>query len=157
MYFVLTLPCVRLYAGFFKELEPRIKPLSMAQILVEVSTQYKPAEGIAFLENKCRDYKGTNDAYALLKVRTRSGRSVNPFVTLISSHPQTVVAHMYVVDAQPHFDKAKEILAEEQTLLDTAIGVDPVVYSSFYRVLSIFHKSQVHAGEFYKAGLLYLA
>jgi hypothetical protein len=27
-----------------------------------------------------------------------------------------------------------------QALLDTAIGIDPVVYSQFYRVLSIFHK-----------------
>jgi hypothetical protein len=92
------------------------------------------------------------------------------------------------------------VLSEVQALLDTAIGIDPVVYSQFYRVLSIFHKvscfvlfmddshefwcvagphvgliarllsflsllslsirllqNQSHAGEFYKAGLLYLA
>ncbi len=59
-------------------------------------------------------------------------------------------------------------------MLDGALGLDPLVYSNFYRVLAIFHKSQVHAGEFYKyvyfvwdccvsfmlsnrAGLLYLA
>lgn len=91
-------------------------------------------QGIAFLEGKCRDYKGVAEPSALLK---------------------TVIAHMHVVASQ--FDKAKEILSEVQGVLDTAIGIDPSVYSQFYRVLSIFHKNQVHAGEFYKAGLLYLA
>jgi hypothetical protein len=127
---------IRLYDGFFKELEPRIKPLSMSQILVEVSTQYKATEGIAFLEGKCRDFKGVTDAFALLK---------------------TVIAHMYVLADDKQYEKAKAILAEVQALLDHAIGIDPVVYSGFYRVLAVFHKNQDHAGEFYKAGLLYLA
>jgi hypothetical protein len=35
-------------------------------------------------------------------------------------------------------------------MLDGALGLDPLVYSNFYRVLAIFHKNQVHAGEFYK-------
>ena len=62
-------------------------------------------------------------------------------------------------------------------MLDGALGLDPLVFSNFYRVLAIFHKSQVHAGKFYqvtkqgflmenvfvisklekKSGLLYLA
>jgi 26S proteasome regulatory subunit N9 len=107
----------------------------MAQIVVAVASGYKSLEEqIAFLEKKANDLKASSDSYALLK---------------------TVAASSYT--SLKNFEKAKHVLEEVQAMLDGALGLDPLVYSNFYRVLAIFHKNQVHAGEFYKAGLLYLA
>lgn len=126
---------LKLYNGFLKELEPKVKPLSMAVIIVQVSSQFKtPEEAIEFLEKKKKDFKGNNESYALL-----------------------VTAQARVYGSEKNFDKAKELLEEVQHVIDNNLGIDPMVSSQYYRVLAIHHKDQVNAGEFYKAGLLYLA
>ncbi len=120
---------------FFRDLESRSKPLSMAQIIVAVAQHLRsPPEQIAFLEKKANDLKASQDSYCLL-LSTAAGAYTN----------------------EKNFDKAKATLAQVETLLNGALGLDPLVYSSYYRVLAIYHKAQVLAGEFYKAGLLYLA
>jgi hypothetical protein len=120
---------------FFRDLESRSKPLSMAQLFVAVAQHYRsPAEQIAFLEKKANDLKGNQDSHCLL-LATAAGAYTN----------------------EKNFEKAKTTLAQVEAQLNGALGLDPLVYSSYYRVLAIYHKAQVQAGEFYKAGLLYLA
>lgn len=103
--------------------------------MVAVAQQHKtPAEQIAFLEKKANDLKANPDSLCLLL---------------------STAAAAYT--AEKNFDKAKTTLERVESLLNGAFGLDPIVYSTFYRVLAVFHKAQVHAGEFYKAGLLYLA
>ena len=108
----------------------------MAQIAVATASQYKDGqEAIAFLRGKAADLKPASvDSYVLL---------------------MTMAANNYA--AAQAYDEAKVILEELQAVLDASLGLDPIVYSQFYRVLAIFHKNQVHAAQFYRAGLLYLA
>lgn len=126
---------IRLYAGFFKELEPRAKPLSMAQIIVAVAAQYKNvAEGITFLEGKAKDFKGTAEANALL------------VVAIADSH---ILAKS--------FDKAKESLSSIEAVVESSLGVDPLVHSTYYRSWARLYQAQSLAAEFYKSALLFLA
>lgn len=127
---------ITLYNGFLKELESRVKALSMAQILVQVAGQYPNVkEGISFLEQKATEFKkNSTEAYALLL---------------------SMSAQMHTIERS--FDRARDLLQEVETLVNDSLGIDPLVYSQFYRVLAVFHKSQTRAGEFYRAGLLYLA
>ena len=107
----------------------------MAQIAIAQAGQHANAdEAVAFLEQKAADLKADTDSYALLK---------------------TMAASNYT--AAKKFDEAKVALEEVQGILEGSLGLDPVVYSQYYRILSIYHKEQVHAGQFYKSGLLYLA
>lgn len=107
----------------------------MAQIAIATASQYKNAsEAVGFLEQKAKDLKANTDSYALLL---------------------TMAANNYISESK--FDQAKALLEQVQGILDGSLGLDPMVYSQFYRILAVFHKNQVHAGDFYKAGLLYLA
>ena len=107
----------------------------MALMIVQVSSQYKSAKDAnEFLEKKIKDFRGSNESYALL---------------------MTANAHIYATER--NFERAKEVLGEVQQVIDNNLGIDPMVFSQYYRVLAMYHKNQVNAGEFYKAGLLYLA
>jgi hypothetical protein len=81
-----------LYGSFFKELEARSKPLSMAQIVAAVASGYKSAaEQIVFLEKKASDLKASPDSFALLS---------------------TLAASSYINER--NFDKAKQLLEQVQ-------------------------------------------
>ena len=120
---------------FFKELEPKANALSMAQIAVAVAGQLKQAsEAVAFLQQKAKDLEADRDAHALL-------------LTMAASN----------LSAGKQFAEAKALLEQVALILDGALGLDSLVYSQYYRVLAVFHKDQVHAGDFFRSGLLYLA
>ena len=135
------LELISLYNGFLKDMEPKVKALSAAQILVAVSSGFaNPLEGIAFLESKAAALSKNDaqhqDSYCLL---------------------QTVIAAMFTTAGE--LEKAQLALATAKAAIDGAMGMDPVVVAQFHRATALFHKARgvPDAGLFYRAGLLYLA
>jgi len=53
-------------------------------------------------------------------------------------------------------EETRTITDKVAAILDTMAGADPLVYSAFYRVLSLYFKKKVAPTEFYRNSLLYL-
>jgi 26S proteasome regulatory subunit N9 len=53
-------------------------------------------------------------------------------------------------------DDTKALTDKIAGILDTITGADPIVYSAFYRVLSLYYKRKVAPTEFYRNSLLFL-
>jgi 26S proteasome regulatory subunit N9 len=53
-------------------------------------------------------------------------------------------------------DACKQFTEEASAILDTISGADPIVYSSYYRALSVYYKVKVAPTEFYRNSLMYL-
>ena len=127
---------IQMYKVFLKDLEVRLKPLKMAEILVLVSSQFKSVkDGVQFLTDKGKNIMNVS----------------KPAKCLITS----VIALLYVFDNQ--LEKAKTLIEECSVVIDNQLGLDSIVFSRYYQVVSVYYKELLRAGDFYKSALLYLA
>lgn len=58
---------------------------------------------------------------------------------------------------QGDYNKCQDLLKEVEEALKFLTDVDRVVYSQFYKVTALFYRRKERFGEFYKAGLQFLA
>ncbi|XP_076054703.1 regulatory particle non-ATPase 9 [Oratosquilla oratoria] len=123
-----------LYNNVVSELENKINPLSLMEIVAEVSTQYKdPNEALTFVEKTAPKVKDHKEAKVLCNV-------VNAGILLHRIKDQ---------------QKTKKMLEETEKMLDEIDGVASV-HGKFYLLASdLYCQSGAHA-DFYRASLRYL-
>lgn len=128
---------VRLYEGYIKSLETKIRPLSLSQIIIVVSRQMAASDiaaAITFLEQKAQKLSDNVSACSLVDI-TRA---------------QLIVTQRRLHDA-------KELLDLVFNRLSDSSGINTLVWVHYYRVLGVYHKRNVDAGQFYRAAISYLA
>eukprot|EP01116_Phalansterium_solitarium_P018504 TRINITY_DN4916_c0_g1_i1.p1 TRINITY_DN4916_c0_g1~~TRINITY_DN4916_c0_g1_i1.p1 ORF type:complete len:396 (-),score=149.29 TRINITY_DN4916_c0_g1_i1:355-1518(-) len=127
---------VRLYEHFIRDFETRLNQLSLAKMLVVISKRIPDiAEAVAFLQNASKRISkdSEKEAYA---------------------YAQSHVAFFKL--RQNQLDEVKQMTDAISAILESITGIDSVVYSAFYRVMSDYFKARVSPTDFYKNSLLYL-
>jgi len=127
---------VVLYERFIKTFETKLSQLELAKILLSIVKRVSdPVSVTKYLEGFAQQLNPEKDldAFALTK------------------------AECALVKFQlGQGEGAKKDLDLIHTKLESKTGLDPGVYSSYYKALSIHFKAKVQSSEFYKNGLMYL-
>eukprot|EP00027_Filamoeba_sp_ATCC50430_P007020 CAMPEP_0168558914 /NCGR_PEP_ID=MMETSP0413-20121227/10234_1 /TAXON_ID=136452 /ORGANISM="Filamoeba nolandi, Strain NC-AS-23-1" /LENGTH=387 /DNA_ID=CAMNT_0008590087 /DNA_START=79 /DNA_END=1239 /DNA_ORIENTATION=+ len=126
---------IQLYENFIKDFETKINQFRFVKIILSINrTNADQNEAAAFLQ----------------KIADKLSQTEKEATALIISE----IAWIRI--KQDRLDESKELAEKANTALGTITGADPLVYSSYYRVLAMYHKRKVTPTEFYKASLMYL-
>jgi len=130
---------IQLYTNFIKTFESKLNQLTLAKILVVMSKSIvDDNEAVQFLDA----------AATKLKL---ADQSVEPSLLL-----RAVIAQLKLKDTK-NVEECKKLLESIQETLDGVTGVDPVVYSNFYRAQAEYYKIRDRLAEYYRFALLYLS
>lgn len=131
---------VQLYERFITDFELKLNLLTLAQIVVEISTLYQDrAVAIKFLEQlvaKLTEAKLPRAQQPILYARMQ--------IAMQKLHSGDVLV-------------CKEMLEEGKSALDSMSEVDPSVHALVHLVSSLYYKARQDFAEYYKSGMLYLA
>lgn len=123
---------MELYDCLVKDIADRINPLSLAKIVIKISSFSAAPDAIAFLEP--------------IKLKVASSNVATICIT-------TVFAELYIT--QQKNDQALELLNKCKAELDNLSGVTTVL-AEYYRVSALLHKIKGLFAEFYNDSLHYL-
>jgi len=125
---------LELYENFIQDFEMRINPLSLAEIIVVVTTQITdPKEAVAFIEKQEPKVKASKVAVSLFKIAKAS----------------------VYLRVEKNVDETKKLLEEVDDILASIDGVSSV-HGRFYLVQSELYKTINDVALYYKSALKFL-
>jgi len=126
-----------IYERFIKDFEIKINQLKLVKLALSIMTHFSNAQTCATFLQKLADKihpDAEKEAYCLALSE----------VALLQLTKLNLA------------DESKVIADKVGAILEKITGADPVVYSSYYRYLSLYYKLKVVPTEFYKNSLMYL-
>jgi len=127
---------VELYERFIRDFESKMNQLELVKIVILIVRQIPDREqAIQWFQKISEKINPNNEKEA--------------YVYILSE-----IAWLKVLGDQ--MDDTRTLTDKVGSILDTMTGADPIVYSAYYRVLSLYYKKKVAPTEFYRNSLLYL-
>jgi len=129
---------IPLYTNFIKSFETKLNQLTLSKILVVISKSFsQDAEAIEFLEAAA--------------TRLQAGDHVESYLLV-----RSVIAQLKLKEKQ-NLEECKKLLETIQERLEGIAGVDPTVYSNFYRAQAEYFRLRDRIADYYRHALLYLS
>ncbi|EGG22462.1 26S proteasome non-ATPase regulatory subunit 13 [Cavenderia fasciculata] len=125
---------VNLYEIFIKDFETRMKPLSLVEICIVIAQQLDNDGARKFIEQISQKVKKDKSGYILALA----------FIASIHLNSQNQ-------------QECKTTIETARDELKGVTGLEPIVYSSFYKICTEYHRLKNQASEFYQNALLYLS
>jgi len=127
---------IEFYERFIRDFEAKINQMELVKIVLSILRQIQdPNEAVAWLQRISEKISSENEKEAY---------------SYILAEISWLKLNLNALE------EIKSLTEKIAVLLDSITGADPLVYSAYYRVLSLYYKKKVAPTEFYRNSLLFL-